>query len=201
MTMGNTIVHYRKQLGLTQEALAQEMGVTNQAVSKWELDQACPDIQLLPLLADIFGITLDELFGRDVKQHITETNAACLPWNDDGVLRVAVYEGRNLICGGEAVKNFSLEYREDVKKVLSAVTVACGDVDGDLYACGNVNCGDVGGDVDAGASVNCGDVSGDIDAGADVVCGDVAGDVDAGANVTCANVEGSVDAGCGVRIE
>jgi len=196
MTMGNTIAYYRKQLGLTQEALAQKLNVTNQAVSKWELDQACPDIQLLPLLADIFGITVDELFGRKE----TGASFADTGWPDDGVLRVVVYEGRKLICGGEAQKDFLVELREDVREILSAVSVNCGDVEGNVLANGNLNCGDVGGAVDAGGNINCGDVDGDVDAGASVACGDVDGDVDAGANVTCAAVEGSVDAGGTVRI-
>lgn len=64
MTLGNRIGQYRRKLGMTQEALAQRLDVTNQAVSKWESDQCCPDISLLPKIADIFGITMDELFGR-----------------------------------------------------------------------------------------------------------------------------------------
>lgn len=64
MTLGKRIGQYRRKLGLTQEALARKLDVTNQAVSKWESDQCCPDISLLPGLADIFGITIDELFGR-----------------------------------------------------------------------------------------------------------------------------------------
>lgn len=64
MTLGNRIGQYRRKLGLTQDALAKQLDVTNQAVSKWESDQCCPDISLLPKIADIFGITLDALFGR-----------------------------------------------------------------------------------------------------------------------------------------
>ena len=64
MTLGKRIGRYRKKLGLTQEALAQKLNVTNQAVSKWESGQCCPDIALLPRIADVFGITMDELFGR-----------------------------------------------------------------------------------------------------------------------------------------
>lgn len=64
MTLGSRIGRYRRKLGLTQEALAQQLEVTNQAVSKWESDICCPDISLLPKLADLFEITLDELFGR-----------------------------------------------------------------------------------------------------------------------------------------
>ena len=201
MTMGNTIAYYRKQLGLTQEALAQKLNVTNQAVSKWELDQACPDIQLLPPLADIFGITMDELFGRKADRNETGAAFADAGWPDDGVLRVVVYEGRKLICGGEAQKDFSVELREDVREILSAVSVNCGDVEGNVHANGNVNCGDVGGAVDAGGNINCGDVDGDVDAGASVACGDVDGDVDAGTNVVCGNVGGDVDAGANVTCE
>lgn len=53
----------RKQKGLTQEQLANALGVTNQSVSKWESGQCCPDIQLLPNLAELFEVSVDELLG------------------------------------------------------------------------------------------------------------------------------------------
>lgn len=62
-TLGKRIAAHRKRLGLTQDQLAEKIGVTAQAVSKWENDQSCPDIATLPCLADIFGITTDELLG------------------------------------------------------------------------------------------------------------------------------------------
>jgi transcriptional regulator with XRE-family HTH domain len=64
-TLGKRIVHNRKRLGLTQDALAERLGVTPQAVSKWENDQSCPDIAMLPRLAEIFGITTDSLLGLE----------------------------------------------------------------------------------------------------------------------------------------
>ncbi len=64
-TLGKRIAQYRKNKGLTQEKLAEALGVTAQAVSKWENDLSCPDINILPRLAEIFGITTDELLGRE----------------------------------------------------------------------------------------------------------------------------------------
>lgn len=67
-TLGKRIVFHRKRLGLTQDALAELMGVTAQAVSKWENDQSWPDIGALPKLAEIFGISTDELLGVERKE-------------------------------------------------------------------------------------------------------------------------------------
>ena len=61
MTIGKRFAFLRKEKGLTQEELAQHMGISPQAVSKCENDQTCPDISALPKLARLFGVTLDEL--------------------------------------------------------------------------------------------------------------------------------------------
>ena len=64
-TLGKRIASNRKRMKLTQDQLAEQLGVTAQAVSKWENDQSCPDITMLPRLAEIFGISTDELLGRE----------------------------------------------------------------------------------------------------------------------------------------
>lgn len=63
-TIGERIKFHRKRLGLTQDQLAQRLGVSAQAVSKWEHNLSCPDVSVLPEIADLFGITVDELLGK-----------------------------------------------------------------------------------------------------------------------------------------
>lgn len=63
MQINEQIALFRKRAGMTQESLAQALGVTNQAVSKWESAQCCPDIQLLPPMAKLFGVSVDALLG------------------------------------------------------------------------------------------------------------------------------------------
>lgn len=60
-SIGKRIAALRKGKGMTQEDLAGRMGVSSQAVSKWETDASCPDISLLPLLCRTLGVTSDEL--------------------------------------------------------------------------------------------------------------------------------------------
>ena len=62
-TIGSRIAALRKAKNLKQEELAEMLGVSGQAVSKWENDQNCPDISLLPQLARILGVTVDELLS------------------------------------------------------------------------------------------------------------------------------------------
>ncbi len=63
MTIGKRIALHRRGKNLRQDDLAQALGVSAQAVSKWENDIACPDITLLPQLASILGVTVDELLS------------------------------------------------------------------------------------------------------------------------------------------
>lgn len=69
--LNENIAFFRKKTGITQEELANALGVTNQAVSKWESGKCAPDIQLLPDIAEYFNISIDELFGRSVNSDIS----------------------------------------------------------------------------------------------------------------------------------
>ena len=68
----------RKQRGLTQEQIAETLGVSCQAVSKWETNSSYPDISLLPIIADYFGVSVDYLIGHDTSKQVEEINAVCV---------------------------------------------------------------------------------------------------------------------------
>lgn len=68
MKIGSKIKELRKQRGITQEQLADSIGVSFQAVSKWENNIALPDITLAPALASYFGVSMDVLFDFSLKE-------------------------------------------------------------------------------------------------------------------------------------
>lgn len=74
-TLGQLIAALRKEKGMTQAELAGQMGVTDKAVSKWERDLSCPDVSSLPLLAEVLGVSLDELMQVKKEQAAPER-----PW-------------------------------------------------------------------------------------------------------------------------
>ena len=75
--IGSKIKSLRKQRGLTQEQLAEAVGISFQSISKWENGIALPDITLTPALASYFGITMDELFGYNLKETEEKINSIC----------------------------------------------------------------------------------------------------------------------------
>ena len=195
MNFAEIIVRSRKALGLTQEGLAQKLGVTNQAVSKWESGQSCPDLALLPRIADLFGITIDELFGREPKA-VDFPAQPPFPWPDDGVLRVLLYAGHTRVYGPvEGADEIHFCYEGPALNIESAVSVYCDDVMGNVTAGHSVNCDDVYGSVSAQGSVSCDDVKGDIRAGGNVACDCAEGDVHAGGNVQVDEASGEIHAG------
>lgn len=206
---GKRIASLRKERGMTQEALAQRLGVTNQAVSKWESDQCCPDIMQLPVLADIFEISMDALFGRSAPESapapVQEQLVGDLPWPDDGELHAVCYVGHLLVnykdipaagsSRGRFQFNFScmgfdkwmprdgapvvLEYNGSVSSIHSDFSVICQNAD-------------IQGSIQAGGSVTCGSVGGNVFAGGDIACTGIIGtDAKAGGDIRCDGMIGA----------
>jgi len=214
--MGARILRRRKEKGLTQEALANQLGVSNQAVSKWEGDVCCPDLQLLPLLADTLELSLDELFGRESMAKTAQKAeadsqilpiAAELPWEDDDAIHAVLFQGHRLLQPkqgslfrhdkyDEIRKTVELHFSGTALDIYSDFSVVCTDstISGSVRAGDGVTCTDVGGDVTAGDDVTCGNVGGDVSANDSVRCGEVKGNVRASDSVTCGDISGSVSA-------
>ena len=87
-TLGTRIAELRKQQGMTQLELAEKMGVTDKAVSKWERDLSCPDIHSLPNLAEVLGVGVEDLMQIRKRAEISvnkvseilESSPRRLPW-------------------------------------------------------------------------------------------------------------------------
>ena len=101
--IGGNIKRLRKARGMTQEALADALGISFQAVSKWERGDGYPDITILPPLASFFGVTLDALLGQDAEKDAAQAQAIL----DEAYANAA--DGRiaaNIPLLREAVKRF-----------------------------------------------------------------------------------------------
>ncbi len=75
MKLHEKITVYRKKCGLSQETLAEKIGVSRQAVSKWETGDALPEITKLKALADCFGVTVDFLLDENADEYQPKNNA------------------------------------------------------------------------------------------------------------------------------
>jgi len=220
-TLSERILALRREKGMTQEALADQLGVSFQAVSKWENSQSCPDIALLPLLADIFHVSVDSLFGRETiaeqpapespgAPEINPTFEYCdkLPWPDDNTLRGVVAWGHKVLWN-ETLNgtSFSFDSKKDEYTWLlrySPLNVECkhnlqveGNIQGDVNAGMNINgCGSIGGNVNAGLNINSdGDIGNNANAGLGITCGDIGNNVNAGLGITCGDVGNNAHAG------
>ena len=204
------IITLRKELSMTQEQLAQELGITAQAVSKWETGQSYPDITLLPKLAEVFHVRVDELLGvaqqqdEEAEEDASEASASApldLPWDDDPhTIHAVLFAGHRLI-GAQGVTDcpeasrITFEYEGPALNIDSVFSVSCGDITGNVQAGGSVNCDDVSGDIKTSGSVTCDAVEGNVASGGSVNCDNVTGSVTATGSVTCGDVGGNVTAG------
>ena len=186
--LADNIQKYRKMHSLTQETLAEKLGVTFQAVSKWENAKSAPDIAFLPMLADLFGCSIDKLFSRETKKDdsYNNINSIDVPWLDDGVIRGVVYKGRKMLQVTGLIEKFTFEVIGDAKCVKSRCNIK---VDGN-----------VSGGCNAGHSLTVnGSVSGGCSAGHTLVVGtDISGGCRAGHSIT---TQGNISGGCIAGVE
>lgn len=97
LTLGRRIQALRKEQALTQDALAERMGVTPQAVSKWENDISCPDIMSLPLLAKELAVTVDTLLTGEIPDPAAApAKPAKKP--EELIVRIAITDEDTRVC-------------------------------------------------------------------------------------------------------
>ena len=109
--IGETIARLRRGRNMTQEELAGTVGVSAQSVSKWENGNTMPDISLLPVLAEIFGVSIDTLFDMDAKKRPIDPED--MPQRCYDALTELYLEGWNAFNGREG-------NREEYRKALCA---------------------------------------------------------------------------------
>ena len=161
IVLAANILKYRKKSGLSQDELAQKLGVTFQAVSKWENAKAAPDITFLPIMADIFGCYIDELFSREVKTEIHYDHCAEFPWADDNTIRIFQTVGKKIIKSQEAntcievafPRNCNETTRQYFKVEVLGNLMSDSSINGDVVCHGYIDCHEINGDVSAQGSI------------------------------------------------
>jgi transcriptional regulator with XRE-family HTH domain len=177
IVLAANILKYRKKSGLSQEELANKLGVTSQAVSKWENAKAAPDIAFLPIMADVFGCHIDELFSREVKTEIHYDHCAELPWADDNTIRIFQTVGKKIMKLQEAntcievtfPRNCNETTRQYFKVEVFGNIVSDSSINGDVVCHGKIDCHEINGDVNAQ-----GDISAyQINSPGKIICNDI----------------------------
>lgn len=126
LSIGSKIKSLRKRRGLTQEQLAEAIGISFQAVSKWENGIALPDITLAPALASYFGITIDELFDYNLRETEKKIDTICtdafMCRNDDPIKsRTILEEGLKAYPDNDILLNnllYVIDYQNEPDEVI-----------------------------------------------------------------------------------
>lgn len=160
MQIGKNIRTLRTQNKWTQEQLADRLGVSYQAVSKWENNQNTPDISLLPSIASLFRISIDALFSETPA---VEPNLHAY-LKDDGIIRVIQLRGKNVIhvteTPGPDALPIEIAFPHDCNNRTQYFKV---EVYGHLITDSSIN-----GDVVCHQTLQCGSINGDVHTDGDV---------------------------------
>lgn len=165
MKLGSNIRVLRQRKGLTQEQVSACLGVSYQAVSKWETGANTPDISLLPALANLFNVTIDTLFSLDAPP----VQDALLPQEDDDVIRIIQMRGKRILAVTPRIS-------ANMPPIEIAFPRNCNDhtqyfkveVYGHIIADGSIN-----GDVVCHQSIQCSQINGDVHADGDIKASEI----------------------------
>ena len=183
----------RKAYGLSQEEIAESLGITSQAVSKWECAQSYPDIELLPQISNIFNVSLDRLILGDTKEKEYR-----FPFPDDSLTRVLIYKGHHLIEHDLIETETTINLPEIVNasdiEIFGNCAVA-GDISCDTITVhGNIASYDITGETRCIGKISCENINGDVSVeNGNINCKHITGDVFAEGNITCDSFYGEIN--------
>lgn len=196
-TLGANIAKFRKLKNLTQGELACKLGVSFQAVSKWETAISTPAVSYLPIIADTLSCSVDDLFSRP-RHDAAFSCRLCteLPWDDDQTVRGVLYLGRKLLQVAERDERIAFEIYGDAKQVQCAGDLTVnGNVLGDASALSIKTSGDIFGNCSTSA-LNCRYVKAEKISGCVAACESIECNTVIGAltckSIKCKKIEGSV---------
>ena len=186
MSIGKNIASFRKAKGWTQAELGEKIGVSNQAVSKWESGTSMPDVMLLPVLADAFECYIDELFSRGVKTEIHCDHCAEFPWADDNTIRIFQTVGKKIIKSQETntcievafPRNCNETTRQYFKVEVFGNLFSDSSINGDVVCHGYIDCHEINGDVSSQGSIT----AHEINSHGKIVCN----------SLNCDKIEGNI---------
>lgn len=121
MTLGERLFQYRNNINLSQEKLAEKIGVTRQTISKWETNQSTPDFDKIEPLCKVFGITTDELIKGERVTNQEETKQNQDNYNEKRNKRKAIILSISIFL--YCIATFSLPYMVEVLKYEDAHAV------------------------------------------------------------------------------
>lgn len=161
MYIGSNIKQLRQRMNLTQEQVANKLGVSYQAVSKWEVGANTPDIALLPDIANLFGVSIDSLFSDNIDEFAEALSLA----KDDDVIRVVQMKGKKVIKVTTAISpdappieiafprncNDRTQY---FKVEVYGHVISDGSINGDVICHQNIECSQINGDIKSDGDIN-----------------------------------------------
>ena len=157
------IAELRKKRGLSQEELACMLDITFQAVSKWENQLSCPDIALIPKIAEIFQVSIDFLFGQEEKKTMEKHSTE---WPNDNNLYAVIFQGHQILKKEEITDDLSqieLKYDGNMQgitiKSYFSVTVTENITDSTIQSGTHITCADItDSKIESGTHITCADI-------------------------------------------
>lgn len=127
MTLGEKLSEKRRAKNMTQDDVAEKLGVTPQAVSKWENDASCPDISLLPTLASLYETTIDELLSKESAPAVTFVPPEKRKNFNDMVFRILVQDGGDKVKVNLPMPLVKFALETGIR--MGGMDISCGNAD------------------------------------------------------------------------